>query len=53
MVVFIQGMRSAVIWFPGGFPETILADGICMAVVDGPVCMRVALIRISAGVTHR
>lgn len=54
MMLFIQGMRGAVIWFPSGFPETIIADGICMAAVsNGPVHMRVTVIRVCAGVTNR
>ena len=53
VMMFIQGMRSAVIWFPSGFSETIIADGICMAVSNGPVHMRVTVIRVSAGVTNR
>jgi hypothetical protein len=50
VVVVIHCMRSAVIWFPSGLPETIIAGWIGMCVVNGPVRMRVALIGVSAGV---
>ena len=53
MMLFIQGMRSAVIWIPSSFPETIIADGICMGVSNSPVHMRVIVIRVCAGVTNR
>jgi hypothetical protein len=53
MMVFFQGMRSAVIWIPSGFSETIIADGVCVAVCNSPVHMRVTVIRVSAGVANR
>jgi hypothetical protein len=53
VMVFIQDMRSAVILFPSGFAETIIAGRVCMGVPNGPVPMRVALTRVSAGVTNR